>query len=96
MNATVDSGQMVLPSASDVLEVIPLNDREWWVCDRRSPAHDEGRGLAYISRLNDSRFMVTGLAAERGWMLFQDYGAAIDAICAWRLGRSEQRRAAAA
>jgi hypothetical protein len=87
---------MVLPSRSDVLEVVSVSDREWCVYDHRLPLPDSARQLAYISRLNDSRFMVTGLDGERGWMLFHDYDSALDTICARCLDRTERRRRSAA
>src|SRR3954452_18330308 len=94
--ATPTVASMVLLSRSDVLEVVPVSDREWCVYDHRLPVPDSARARAYISRLNDSRFMVTGMDGERGWMFFHDYASAVDTIRARCLDRAQSPRSTAA
>jgi hypothetical protein len=66
-----------VPSAYP-LEVTPINEHSWRVCDARRPESDAMRMLAFIERRRDS-YRITWLAGGRGWVIFRDFDAALRA-----------------
>jgi hypothetical protein len=70
---------MMLSSVSDLLEVTPLSDRAWQVCDVRLSATDERRVLARVERVHEY-VLVTWSSPHRGWAAFPDLEGALRAL----------------
>lgn len=70
---------MMLSSVPDLLEVTPLSDRAWQVCDVRLSPAENRRVLARVERVHDY-VLVTWLAPHRGWAAFPDLDGALRAL----------------